>query len=58
MPIKYRRLGSRTWEDAVLLKPYGDLGSRGSWAYVLRWEAPEGDYQEVIVPWERVRIIQ
>jgi len=52
MVVKYRRIGSKVWEDAILLG-YGYW--EGSW-FVLRWCDLRQDFEEVVVPKSRVRL--
>lgn len=51
MIIQYRRFGSSRWETALFLAGYGELG-----AFVLRWQEQWQDYDEVLVPWNRVAL--
>lgn len=52
MIVQYRRVGTRVWEDAILLGPgYWE----GSW-FILRWWDLLQDFEEVVVPKSRVRL--
>lgn len=48
---KYRRVGSRKWENCVLLGYYGEMGF-----FILRWSDLLQDFEDVLVAENRIRV--